>query len=89
MTSAEIIFIRETLDLSQRALAKALGVAPYTVTRWEGGREPTGLSVAVLGGIHRAALEAQGDELRLQIIRGKVSMGIGALLFYGLTGGKL
>lgn len=58
----EIAFIRKTFRLSQRDLAKALNVAPYTVARGEaGGNEPTGLQEEVLRALHQTAVEGAQD----------------------------
>lgn len=87
MGPVEIAFIRETFGLSQRDLAKALNVAPFTVARWEAGfNEPTGLQDEVLRALHRTAMEtsARADDSAARV-GGLVALGIGALLFYMLT----
>lgn len=87
MGPAEIAFIRETFRLSQRDLAKALNVAPFTVARWEAGfNEPTGLQDEVLRALHRTAVEtASRTDDSAARVGGLVALGIGALLFYMLT----
>jgi transcriptional regulator with XRE-family HTH domain len=89
MGPAEVRFIRETFGLSQRDLAKALNVAPFTVSRWEAeqGNAPTGLQDEVLRGLHNVALQvhAQNDAARAKVIGGIIALGIGALIFYLLS----
>ncbi len=84
---AEIAFIRQTFGLSQRDLARALNVAPYTVARWETGwNEPTGLQEEVLRALHRAAVEtAPRTDDSAAKMGGLIALGIGALIFYLLT----
>jgi transcriptional regulator with XRE-family HTH domain len=41
--SQELVRIREALGLSQRAMAKRVGVTPRTIARWETGEHPIGL----------------------------------------------
>ncbi len=83
---AEIAFIRHTFGLSQRDLAKALNVAPYTVARWEGGgNEPAGLQEEVLRALHRTAVETAPRTDAAAKLGGLISLGIGALIFYLLT----
>jgi DNA-binding transcriptional regulator YiaG len=43
MTPAELARMRTTLGLSQRELARRVGVSPRTVARWEEGVHPIGL----------------------------------------------
>ncbi len=84
---AEITFIRQTFGLSQRDLGKALNVAPYTLTRWEGGwNKPTGLQEEVLRALHRTAVEMvpRTDDSAAKM-GGLIALGIGALIFYLLT----
>jgi len=51
-------FVREVLFLSQRALAKSMNVAPFTVSRWESGASsPTGLQEEVLRALYNKAVE--------------------------------
>lgn len=86
MNAAQIIYLRETLSLSQRDLARALGVAPVTVVRWESGaNQPTGLQLEVLRALHSSALTVANDATKRAMIAGLIGMGIGALLFWALT----
>lgn len=43
MTRHELRSIREALGLSVRGMARRIGVAPKTITRWESGEHPIGL----------------------------------------------
>ena len=43
MTREELRGIRSTLGLSKREMARRVGVAPKTITRWEHGVHPIGL----------------------------------------------
>ena len=43
MTREELRRIRAALGLSKRAMARCIGVAPKTITRWEDGEHPIGL----------------------------------------------
>ncbi len=43
MTRDELRRLRATLRLSKRELARRIGVAPKTITRWENGEHPIGL----------------------------------------------
>lgn len=84
----EIRTILETFNLDSRDLAKALNVAPTTVTRWEEGENsPTGLQEQVLQAIHNTALEVkhQQDSERADFVKGLIILGIGALIFYLLS----
>ncbi len=87
MRPEEIKFIRKTFDLSQRDLAKALNVAPYTVARWEaGGNAPTGLQQEVLRALHQSAVEtASRTDNSAANWGGLIALGIGALIYYLLT----
>lgn len=85
MGPEQVKFIRECFGLSQRDLAKALNVAPYTVARWElGGTSPVGLQAEVLRALYNTAVEIRGkkDEEAAKAIGGLVALGIGALIFY-------
>lgn len=85
MNPADIVYIRETFHLSQRDLAKALNVTPYTVARWEDGTNgPAGLPAEVLRALHNTAVHVQteGDNARAAMIGGLIALGIGALIFY-------
>lgn len=86
MGPEELVFVRETFDLSQRDLAKALNVSPYTVARWEAGdNEPTGLQDEVLRALHNTALRSRHDQAAARALGGMIALGIGALIFYLLT----
>jgi len=84
----QIQFIEQTLGLNSQELAKALGVAPITVTRWEEGTNtPTGLQAEVLNGLYSVAMnidEAE-DKQRANVVKGLLILGIGALIFYLLS----
>lgn len=85
MASEDILFIRATFKLSQRDLAKALNVGPYTVARWEEGTNtPAGLPAEVLRALHNTAVHVrdEGDDARAAMIGGLIALGIGALIFY-------
>lgn len=41
LTGAEVKFLRRELDMTQKNLAKSLGVETRTVQRWEGGDKPS------------------------------------------------
>jgi DNA-binding XRE family transcriptional regulator len=43
VTREELRGIRAALGLSKRAMARRIGVAPKTITRWEDGEHPIGL----------------------------------------------
>lgn len=86
MTASQIVYLRQVLGLSQRDLARALGVAPVTVHRWEtGANGPTGLQLEVLRALHQSAMTVETDATKRAIVAGLVGMGIGALLFWALT----
>ncbi|MCB9601678.1 MAG: helix-turn-helix domain-containing protein [Sandaracinus sp.] len=86
MNAEQIVYLRETLGLSQRDLARALGVTPITVARWEAGaNHPTGLQLEVLRALHSSAITVAQDATKRALIAGLVGMGIGALLFWALT----
>jgi transcriptional regulator with XRE-family HTH domain len=64
-------------------LAKALGVAPITVTRWEKGQnKPLGLQAEVIHGLYNVALSLSKDDNQEQIsvVRSLINLGIGALI---------
>jgi transcriptional regulator with XRE-family HTH domain len=84
----QIQFIEQTLGINSQELAKALGVAPVTVTRWEeGSNTPAGLQAEVLNGLHSVAMSIhQGeDKERADVVKGLLILGIGALIFYLLN----
>lgn len=86
MNASQILYLRQILGLSQRDLARALGVAPVTVHRWESGaNEPTGLQLEVLRALHSSAMTVESDAAKRALVAGLVGMGIGALLFWALT----
>lgn len=57
MTRDELVRIRTSLELSQRDLARRIGVSPRTVARWEEGRHPIGLVYEKLIRIQAAAVK--------------------------------
>ncbi len=80
MTSAEVAALREDLGWSRAEMARFLGVAALTVTRWEDGRSPpTGTSRAVLDAI-REALNTAPAFAHTQLQRGRRLGGLGVLL---------
>jgi len=73
--------LREQLGLPVPSWAHALGVSRQTVLRWELGQaQPTGLHREVMNGI-KLAIDHGSDA---QEVGRLVSLGIGALIFYGL-----
>jgi transcriptional regulator with XRE-family HTH domain len=92
MTAGEVRFIRDFFSMSQRELAKALSVGPATVARWEasgdGAHSPVGLHEEVLQALRSVALEVGDDTAKKQRIRGHIVLGIGALIYYLLTGAR-
>lgn len=75
--------IRERLGLSEEVMARALGVTPVTVWRWETRvSEPQGTALAILRGVEQA-LDEGADPKR---VAGKFALGVGALIFHQLTG---
>ena len=88
VTAQDIGFIRETFQLSQRDLARALNVGGYTVARWEDGtNSPAGLPAEVLRALHETAVRVSSDqdEAKARHVGGLIALGIGALIFYLLT----
>jgi len=88
MDKEQIRVIEETFNLRKNDLAKALGVAPITVGRWENGDNiPTGLQAEVLQGLHNVALDVRkkNDTQQAEILKGLILLGIGALIFYLLS----
>ncbi len=61
MTAEELRRIREDLGLSQRALARRIGVAPRTIARWEIGAHPIGLVYEKLIRIQASAPKARDE----------------------------
>ena len=91
MKPDQIKFIMDTFGLSQKALARALNVGPYTVVRWKKGEtEPVGLQLEVLQGLYNTAVEVrkEEDKKKQDTIAGLITLGIGALLFFLLTKSK-
>lgn len=83
-----IRFMERTFGLDSQELAKALGVAPVTVSRWEQGlNTPTGLQAEVLNGLHNVAMSINQshDQQRAEFVKGLIVLGIGALIFYLLS----
>jgi DNA-binding XRE family transcriptional regulator len=64
VTREELRGIRAALGLSKRAMARRIGVAPKTITRWEDGEHPIGLVYEKL--------------IRLQVDASKLSPKVGA-----------
>ena len=88
MKPQDVKLIRDTFNFSKRDLAKALNVAVFTVTRWEsGGTIPSGLQEEVLRALHQTAIYVlrKKDDAMTEMISGKISLGIGALIFYLIT----
>jgi hypothetical protein len=73
--------LREQLSLSRVEWARALNTNERTIERWENGSEPSGLAAEVMRGIQNA-LDEGADPARVGRL---VGMGIGALIYYGLT----
>jgi transcriptional regulator with XRE-family HTH domain len=85
MNNEQIKNIENTFNLTKNDLAKALGVAPVTVGRWESGEnEPAGLQAEVLQGLHNVALDVKrkNDAQQTEFLKGLILLGIGALIFY-------
>lgn len=89
MNAADVLLLRQTLNLSQRDLARALNVSPATVVRWErpGGPEPVGLQQEVLRVLHATALEVRRrDDANLgRALGATIALGIGAFLMGALV----
>lgn len=73
--------LRTRLGLSKAELARILNVAPLTVQRWDNGQPPRGLSAVVLGAIE----EAVTASTNAKAVGQKLSLGVGALVYYGLV----
>lgn len=58
MTRHELRRIREALGLSVREMARRIGVAPRTLTRWESGEHPIGL-------VYERLIRIQADAAQL------------------------
>lgn len=89
MSADEVRFIREVFKLSQRDLAKALGVSYVTAARWEttgaNHHAPTGLQEQVLRALHNVASRVHDDPAQRDEIKTLLLLGIGALIFYLLV----
>ena len=88
MGPEEIAFIKQTLGLDSRGLAKAMNVALFTVARWERGEStPTGLQEEVLRALHQTAqkVAAEKSANEAKVVGGLVALGVGALIFAALT----
>jgi DNA-binding XRE family transcriptional regulator len=73
--------LRERLQLTASDWAKALSVNESTVRRWEdGSTDPAGVAIEVMRGIEMA-LDDGADPVR---VGKRITLGIGALLCYGL-----
>jgi transcriptional regulator with XRE-family HTH domain len=59
-TAKAIMSLREKLGLTQQQFAERLGVSPFSVSRYEGGREP---SREVIGKLSRLAAAAKLDSI--------------------------
>ena len=84
MSPDDVLFIRQTLGLSQHELSKALNIAPFTVARWEkrdGGNEPSGLQAEILRALHSTALDVAGDVQVAKAVGTQLALGIGALIY--------
>ncbi len=79
--SVNVKRLRKRLGLSRAELARILNVAPLTVQRWDNGQESRGLAASVLGAID----EAVADGASVRRIGQKLSLGVGALVYYGLV----
>lgn len=84
MIRTELQTILTAFYLSVDDLARALSVSNATLLRWMDA-EPSGLAAEVLRGLHRTALEVAGDDQRRRIIGGRIALGIGAVIHYGLV----
>ena len=85
--TSEAAYVRDVFGLSQRDLARAMSVAPYTVQRWEAGQQPKGLQADVLSAFHQAAEQIAecDDEARKAVVRSMIMLGVGTFLAYHLT----
>lgn len=83
-------FIMQAFRMDDKALAKVLNVAPFTVSRWKSGEsEPAGLQDEVLTGLYNVAVEtSKKDKAEQEAIIALVALGIGALLFFLLMSKK-
>ena len=74
--------LRKKLKMSRSDFARALNVHERTVERWETGSAPTGLAAEVIKGLGHALATCDNHGR----ISRRLSLGVGALLCYGLTG---
>lgn len=88
MIATEITAVREALGLSVTTFAAALGVSTGTVYKWEDSKSPRpkGLSFAVLNALQAFVSTYKDYPDRVAFAGQKLSLGLGALIFYGLTG---
>ena len=83
MKGNEVVALREKLKLSQREFSHAFNISMLTLDRWESGeRDPTGLANSVFNGLVEAVKTCSPEEA--EAMGGRVSLGIGALIFHGL-----
>jgi len=77
--------VLEAFNLGRNEMAHALHVAPYTVSRWAAGRsQPTGLSKAVISALNMVAMKLEEEPAKREVIRGRIQLGIGSVIYYGL-----
>lgn len=79
----QLIFIKRVFDLNTMEMAKFLGVAPITVTRWESGKNiPVGIHTDILSQFYCIALEIDLDKNEFKANRYKslMKLGVGAFI---------
>ncbi len=80
--------VREVLKafgFKESDLARAMRVAPFTVSRWLSGRtRPVGLHRDVINALYLATKKLREDPERRNEVAGRVRLGIGSLIHYGL-----
>lgn len=82
----EIRQLRAAFGMSAADLARAMRIQLITVERWERGLvQPAGLPAEVLRALWLLVGEFRGNEAALRRVAGRLSLGIGALIYYGLT----
>jgi DNA-binding XRE family transcriptional regulator len=82
MNAVAIQNLRVALKLNRAQFARALGIAPFTVKRWEDGpKEPVGLQVEVLKALEAVSGRGQPAVLGM-LLKEK---GISSLLAAGLV----
>ena len=80
MDKIQIEFIKKTFGLNSLELSKALGIAPFTMTRWEEGKAvPKGLTAEVLQGLYSVALKKPKPE-QVVLIKSCLVLGVGSLI---------